>query len=355
MLVHLPGAYRAAQIFGAAYQAAPLGHQYALELIAQAVERDISYRNRPVEETRLALEASRLWVISALNRHPFERLHLLPTAVSNFLQNRKASEILIPPALISEPPSSRPPIAPPPKRVPLVMWREPEAQPLLTEWGAQVSGLQKLIDAQPAGDIQDPALLSAIYFYQMGRAAMRLAYFDELTGLRNRHELERLTPQFEAELLRKRKNTPGDFFLMIDIDFFKKINDTYGHAAGDIVLQKVAKTLFQGFRSGDFFFRQGGEEFLAFLSNVGEKGIARLAQKIRRQIEELEIFIPGEEKPLKVTVSIGVARFRVLSAKDLESPNLPKTPVARGIEESDEALYVAKERGRNRVVYYWKK
>jgi diguanylate cyclase (GGDEF)-like protein len=120
-------------------------------------------------------------------------------------------------------------------------------------------------------------------------------------------------------------------------------------------LQKVAKTLFQGFRSGDYFFRQGGEEFLAFLPNVGEKGIHGLAQKIRRQIAELEIPIPGESKPLKVTVSVGVARFRSLSLEDLEHPTLPKTPAARAIEEADEALYAAKERGRNRVVYYWKK
>lgn len=284
MLVHLPGAFRAAQIFGAAYETAPLGHQYAMELMAQAVERDISCRHRPVEETRLALESSRLWVASALSRHSFENLRLLPPGVSNFLQNRKASEILPPPAVIS-----------------------------------------------------DSRLLSAVCFYQMAQASMRLAYFDELTGLRNRHELERLTPQFEAELLRKRKNTPGDFFLMVDIDFFKKVNDTYGHAAGD------------------YFFRQGGEEFLAFLSNVGDKGIAKLAQKIRRQISDLEIPIPGEANPLKVTVSIGVARFRVLSHKDLEAPGLPKTPVARAIEEADEALYAAKERGRNRVVYHWKK
>jgi diguanylate cyclase (GGDEF)-like protein len=269
------------------------------------------------------------------------------------LENRRASEILAPPAHVTEPPvSPRPSIQKPP-RLPLVSWREKDLQPLLADWNAQVAGLQRLMDLQPPGEIQDPELLSAAYFYDVARGALRLAYFDELTGLRNRHELERLTPILEANLRRKRKNAPADYFLMADIDHFKNVNDTHGHPVGDVVLQKVAKALFK-VREGDYVFRLGGEEFLLFLANIGEKGIARVAQRIRREISELEIPVPGLEKPLRVTVSVGVTRFRVLSRADLSAPDLPRIPVERAIEESDRALYTAKKRGRNRVVYYWK-
>lgn len=349
MLVHLPGAFRAAQIFGAVYTSAPLGHQYAMELMAQAVERDISYRLRPEEETRLALEDTRLWIVSSLNRYALGHIRFLPPRVAEFLSNRKASEILRPPALISEPPnSSRPPIAPPPKRVPLILWREPEAQPLLAEWAGQVEGLQRLLDQEPAGEIADPRLRSAIYFYQTARASLRLAYFDELTGLRNRHELDRLTPELYIHLERKKKNSPGDYFLVVDIDHFKKVNDTYGHPVGDIVLQKVAKRLFELTRKGDYVFRVGGEEFLIYLADAGEKGVPRVAQKIRREISELEIPVSSLPKPLRVTVSIGAAHFRF-------DPSDPRPPLARSQEEADEALYRAKEKGRNRVVYFWKR
>jgi diguanylate cyclase (GGDEF)-like protein len=141
---------------------------------------------------------------------------------------------------------------------------------------------------------------------------------------------------------------------MVDIDHFKNVNDTHGHPVGDVVLQKVAKALFR-VREGDYVFRLGGEEFLLFMANIGERGIARVAQRIRRTISEMEISAPALEAPLRVTVSIGVTRFRTLTRAELAMPDLPKTPVARAIEESDQALYRAKNRGRNRVVYFWKK
>ncbi|HSA58980.1 MAG TPA: GGDEF domain-containing protein [bacterium] len=354
MLVHLPGAFRAAQIFGAVYDVAPLSQRYAMELMALAVDRDVSYRHKELEDLRRDLEPSRQWIRDTLGRVPWDFGRWLPQPVRLFLENRRASEILVPPARITEPPvSPRTPIQQP-TRLPLVSWREKDLQPLLGEWNAQVAGLQRLMDLQPPGEIRDPELLSAAYFYDVARGALRLAYFDELTGLRNRHELERLTPILEANLQRKRKNAPADYFLMVDIDHFKNVNDTHGHPVGDIVLQKIAKALFH-VREGDYVFRLGGEEFLLFMANVGERGIGRVAQRIRRQISELKISAPGLEEPLRVTVSIGVTRFRVLSLSDLSVPDLPKTPVSRAIEETDQALYRAKKRGRNRVVYYWKK
>ncbi|HEX5035539.1 MAG TPA: GGDEF domain-containing protein [bacterium] len=351
MLVHLPGAYRATQIFGAAYVTAPVNQQYAMELMAQAVERDLSYRLRPDEETRFALEPTRVWVQSTLSRFPLAHIRALPKSVLAFLENRKASEILLPPQQAAEisPSSSRPPLAPPPKRLPLIMWREGDLHPLLADFRPQIEGLQRLLDAAPAGDLSDPALLSAVYFYQLARRLMRTAFFDELTGLRNRHELERLTEaEFLPRLQRKKKNSPSDFFLAIDIDHFKKVNDTYGHPVGDIVLQKVAKRLFEVTRKGDYVFRVGGEEFLIFLAGAGDKGVPRVAQKIRREISELKIEVPELAKPLRVTVSIGVAHFR-------EDPSSVKPPVDHSMDDADVALYRAKERGRNKVVYFWKK
>jgi diguanylate cyclase (GGDEF)-like protein len=357
MLVHLPGAFRAAQIFGAAYVTAPLGHQYAMELMAQAVERDVSCRSRPVEEIRSALEDSMAWALSAQSRYSLDKIRLLPPVVSNFLQNRKASEILIPPTRISDAPISlrSPVVPPPPSRLPLVMWKEAELKPLLAQWPGMVAGLQKLLDQEPPGEIRDPKLLSLIYFYQMADALMRPAFFDELTGLRNLRELDRLSDELNNNLLRKNKNSPGDFFLAVDIDHFKRINDNHGHAAGNIVLQKVAKRLFELTRKGDYAFRTGGEEFLVTLANAGDKGVPKVAQKIRREISVLDIPIPGLARPLRVTVSVGVARFRLLSEKDLSDPVLPKSPIPRSMEEADQALYEAKENGRNRVRYYWKK
>ncbi len=360
MLIHLPGAYRATQIFGSVYDIAPLSQRYAMELMALAVDRDVSYQSRPVEEIRESLEPSRRWVASALQRYRFDSTRWLPQLVLRFLEDRKASEILMPPALISEPPiSPRVSLIQPPPRLPLIMWREAELQPLLSQWSGQLAGLQRFLDQEPPGEILDPKLQGLVYFYQTAEALMRLAFFDELTGLRNRRELGRLyTDELHGNLLRKRQNSPGDFFLGIDIDHFKKINDAHGHAIGDIVLQKVAKRLFELTRKGDYVFRVGGEEFLIYLVNVGDKGVPRVAQKIRSEISKLEISVPGLAKPIRVTISIGVSRFRLLSEKELRDPDfvkIPPTPLARLQEEADRALYRAKEKGRNRVVYYWKK
>ncbi|UTC96499.1 sensor domain-containing diguanylate cyclase [Treponema denticola] len=124
--------------------------------------------------------------------------------------------------------------------------------------------------------------------------------------------------------------------LMIDIDFFKNINDTYGHAAGDIVLEEVAKIIKSCTRNADTAARYGGEEFVVMLNNTAASAAMAVAERIRKSVEEKSIMYDG--KKINVTISIGVSSYNF----DLES--------AKSIvERADKALYESKQNGRNRV------
>ena len=124
--------------------------------------------------------------------------------------------------------------------------------------------------------------------------------------------------------------------LMIDIDFFKNINDTYGHAAGDIVLEDVAKMIKSCTRNADTAARYGGEEFVVMLNNTSASAAMAVAERIRKSVEEKSIMYDG--KKINVTISIGVSSYNF----DLES--------AKSIvERADKALYESKQNGRNRV------
>jgi len=124
--------------------------------------------------------------------------------------------------------------------------------------------------------------------------------------------------------------------LMIDIDFFKNINDTYGHAAGDIVLEEVAKIIKSCTRNADTAARYGGEEFVVMLNNTAASAAMAVAERIRKSVEEKSIMYDG--KKINVTISIGVSSYNF----DLES--------AKSIvERADKALYESKQNGRNHV------
>ncbi len=125
--------------------------------------------------------------------------------------------------------------------------------------------------------------------------------------------------------------------MMLDIDFFKKFNDTYGHACGDFVLQQVAKTIFDGIRGQDMAGRYGGEEFVVMLYNTEASAAMLVAERIRSDIEKK--VLSYENTTMSVTISIGVAVClpnTSLSAKEL-------------VEFADQALYQSKRNGRNRV------
>ena len=160
---------------------------------------------------------------------------------------------------------------------------------------------------------------------------------DQLTGLYNRRYLEEILDKIAASAIRE-NSLLG--MLMIDIDYFKKVNDTLGHDAGDIVLKELSKVLTNSVRDSDFVVRFGGEEFIVVLQNIKDKeGILKVAEKIRESFENTKIAVNG--KTLSKTISIGVAIFPIQTDKIWES-----------IKFSDLALYEAKNNGRNRVVLF---
>lgn len=159
-----------------------------------------------------------------------------------------------------------------------------------------------------------------------------LALLDNLTQLANRHYLNReLTSRMEEY---ERYNVSFGVLLM-DIDHFKRVNDTFGHDVGDEILQCVATTLVSTSRPFDLYGRWGGEEFLAIIRNVTNSELALVADRVRVMVEQSYI-MNGDEK-LSVTISIGAT---TVSKEDSE-----KTLVKR----ADTLLYESKENGRNRV------
>ena len=160
------------------------------------------------------------------------------------------------------------------------------------------------------------------------------AHKDYLTGLYNRRYFAELAQNYMELFHRERKEA---CIMMIDIDFFKKINDTYGHAEGDKVIKRLVEALVEHTRHSDIIARFGGEEFVVLLPSTGIKNALRLAQKIRKGVEALEV-ISDTNELIKFTISIGVAEIN-LDDKNIES----------SIKRSDDALYKAKNSGRNRV------
>jgi len=163
---------------------------------------------------------------------------------------------------------------------------------------------------------------------------------DQLTGLYNRRYLEEILDKIAASAIRE-NSLLG--ILMIDVDYFKKVNDTLGHDAGDEVLKELSKVLKNSVRDSDFVVRFGGEEFIIILQNIkDEEGIIKVAEKIREAFANTKIAVSG--KTLTKTISIGVSIF----PKDTKK-------IWEAIKYSDLALYEAKHKGRNRVVKFDKK
>jgi diguanylate cyclase len=159
---------------------------------------------------------------------------------------------------------------------------------------------------------------------------------DALTGLANRRSLEEF---FRSAQIAAMETGEPLGILMIDIDHFKKFNDSYGHQVGDQVLRLVAKILQESVRDVDLAARYGGEELIAVLPGADLGKCADVAERIRRRISEARLTrrATGQEIA-SVTVSIGVAQFRLAESAETM------------IERCDRALYQAKLRGRNRIV-----
>jgi diguanylate cyclase (GGDEF)-like protein len=133
------------------------------------------------------------------------------------------------------------------------------------------------------------------------------------------------------------KKAKGFSIIMMDLDFFKNINDTYGHACGDAVLQHVAQIILKSIRSADVAARYGGEEFVVLVSKPGKKVVLEIAERIRATIEASKVSY--KDVLLEITISCGVACYN--RKKDF-SPHIM-------IERADKALYKSKQDGRNRI------
>ncbi len=159
------------------------------------------------------------------------------------------------------------------------------------------------------------------------------AMTDTLTGLPNRAALdERINTEWQRFLRYERPTV----IALLDIDFFKQVNDTYGHLVGDRVLQGIARHLKRTVRATDFVARYGGEEFMLVMPETSTEEAFIALNKIREEVSSISFSAIGADKP--VTVSVGLARFKL------------GTALKQQIEAADDALYAAKEGGRNRVV-----
>lgn len=165
--------------------------------------------------------------------------------------------------------------------------------------------------------------------YKMTNQIETAMVTDALTGCYNRHKLSKLITDNNLNAL-------GEplCIVLLDIDFFKKVNDKYGHDSGDIVLQYVANCIKQALRNADIVIRWGGEEFLMLLKNCTTEDAVKIAERVRLMIEQ------NENSICKVTASMGITIYE----KDCNYLD--------AISQADNALYKAKNSGRNRVVLY---
>jgi diguanylate cyclase (GGDEF)-like protein len=158
---------------------------------------------------------------------------------------------------------------------------------------------------------------------------------DALTGAYNR---KHFNDRLNAELAYALRHKTEVALILIDIDYFKRVNDTLGHPAGDAVLKSVAKVMQTRLRTEDLFARFGGEEFAVLLRGAHRSGAARLAERLRTTVANVPTTWHG--KPVPITISAGCA---ALSCADQPSE-------AALLEVADRRLYAAKEQGRNRVI-----
>ena len=166
--------------------------------------------------------------------------------------------------------------------------------------------------------------------------AEKQARTDPLTGLNNRR---RFFESGQILIDQTKRYQRSLSVMMLDIDFFKKVNDTYGHAFGDIVLKMVAQKIFCTIRTSDIAGRIGGEEFAVMLPESKPNKVQNLANRLRKAIEDETV--KAEKEVIKVTMSIGISEYRE-----------KESSIEEALSRADEALYQAKEQGRNRVVVY---
>ncbi len=194
------------------------------------------------------------------------------------------------------------------------------------DWATQVSRLVLIA----------VATLLALAIVLRSQRLRRQSRSDRLTGLPNRSFFDE---RVQAELSRARRYGEPVSLAMIDIDHFKKFNDTWGHAAGDVALRGVANAILASVRQSDLLVRYGGEEFVVLLPGMGRDAAMERVEDMRLTVEQLPLSLPRREDSARVTVSIGLAVYGPdgTQAEDL-------------LDRADARLFEAKATGRNRLV-----
>jgi diguanylate cyclase (GGDEF)-like protein len=198
---------------------------------------------------------------------------------------------------------------------------------------AEVRALHEALDTLRRHHINSMQL--AIERDELSKALRRQAHTDALTGLLNRHALEEITGDLSADPVRLSKERG---LILIDVDYFKPINDEHGHVVGDLVLRELAGRIRRLVAAPHMAFRYGGEEFAILTNGLPMKELCQLAEDIRHAIDSDTIMVHSSLK-LTVTASFGVAKgdAQVLTWLDL-------------LNTADAALYQAKAQGRNQLV-----
>jgi len=172
-------------------------------------------------------------------------------------------------------------------------------------------------------------------------SGLQAAIVDPLTGVYNRrHAL----PYLDRQIAESRRSGTPLAVMLADLDFFKTVNDTYGHVAGDAVLCAVTQTLRAQLRDADMLARIGGEEFLIVLPDIARGRALRIAEQLCHVVRQTPVSLPGARETIGVTISIGVTVAR-------HRHGLPGSGVTGLLDEADRALYLAKAQGRNQASF----
>lgn len=182
------------------------------------------------------------------------------------------------------------------------------------------------------------ALMKAVHYKH---SLNMVTITDELTGLFNRKYLH---ARLDAEISRAKRYGTDLSCLLIDIDFFKTVNDMYGYDWGDVLLKKVAEMLKALIRKEDILTRYGDEEFLLILPNTSEQQAFIFAERFRRDIEKMEFIPAQEEERHPITISGGISSYPFLENVEENSNSL--------IRYAEHALYNAKQSGKNQIVQF---
>jgi two-component system, cell cycle response regulator len=180
--------------------------------------------------------------------------------------------------------------------------------------------------------------------FQTNRKLEQMAITDSLTGCYNRLYL---TEQLEYEVMNNIRYQIPFAVILLDIDFFKLINDNYGHLVGDEVIRSTVETIKQTLRRTDILARYGGEEFIIYLPQTSQSQANLLAERVKSTVESNKLIAENVTHSLSITISMGLLSINNFTIENLKNP---KTYLNELLESVDKALYIAKEEGRNRIV-----